>query len=73
MRAYVFVYDSNDEQTTILHETGTGELRNLDFLTLESRAFITNTVWRGVAVARRPSRSLLSHPFPAISSLDLLY
>ena len=33
MRAYVSVYDSNDEQATILHETGTGELRNLGFLT----------------------------------------
>ena len=30
MRAYVFVDDSNDEQTTIPHETDTGELCALE-------------------------------------------
>jgi len=35
MRAYVFVDDSDvtDERATTLHETGTGELRALGFLT----------------------------------------
>jgi hypothetical protein len=33
MRTYVFVDDSNDEQAMILHESDTGELRALGFLT----------------------------------------
>ena len=33
VRPYVFVDDSNDVQTTTLHETGTGELRPLGLLT----------------------------------------
>ena len=33
MRAYVFVDGSNDELATTLHETGTGEIRALGFLT----------------------------------------
>jgi hypothetical protein len=33
MRAYVFVDDSKDVQATSLHKAGTGEFRDLDFLT----------------------------------------
>jgi hypothetical protein len=32
VRAYVLVDDSDDEQATAPHETGTGELRTLSFL-----------------------------------------
>ena len=54
MRAYVFVDDSNDEQTTIPHETDTGELCALEKnASLRSRAFMTDTVRRGVAHGRR--------------------
>ena len=34
MRAYVFIDDSKDERATTFHETGTGQLRALGFLSL---------------------------------------
>jgi hypothetical protein len=40
MQAYVLVDDSNEEQVTTLHETGTGELRpRLPNSSFGSRAF----------------------------------
>jgi hypothetical protein len=54
MQVYVFVDDSNDEQATTLHETGTGEPRpRLPNASFVSRAFTTDTVRRGVARLRR--------------------
>jgi hypothetical protein len=68
MRSSVFVDDSNDEQATTLHETGTGAT-NASFA---SRAFTTDTVRRSRVVADRSSMwfecSLLSHLFfPAMT------
>jgi hypothetical protein len=49
MRACVSIDDSNDEQAMTPHETGTGELHALDFLT-RHLAFTTDTsAWRSAS------------------------
>jgi hypothetical protein len=57
MRAYVLVDDSDDEQATAPHDTGTGELRTLGF-----RAAMTDTARRGISHRRR-SRFASFPPF----------
>lgn len=53
MQAYLFADDSNDEQVTTLHETGTGELRARCFLTRRLGAFTTDITRRGEARCHR--------------------
>jgi hypothetical protein len=53
-RAHVYVDDRNDEQATALHETDTGELRGLGFLTRHlGSVHSRDTVRLGVACRRR--------------------
>jgi hypothetical protein len=59
---YVFVDDSNDEHATTLHETGTGELGALGFLTRHLVPYIHDRL--RLAWLSASSLIVLSHPPP---------